>query len=111
MGSAFRDRLAADLHATFLNPNEFADEHTIDGRRLVCLLDDNELLERKTVAKEGQHMDGLFLADKLLYLPAAEYGAPPKPGRMMELDGKTYRVVDVADESGMYSVLLEANRQ
>lgn len=111
MSSAFRDQLAADLQATFLNPDEFAEEHTIDGRKLVCMLDDNELLERKTVAKDGQHMDGLFLADKLLYLPVAEYGAPPKPGRMMELDGKVYRVVDVADECGLYSVYLEANRQ
>lgn len=110
MSSPFKEQLARDIGHTFFNAAEFAEEHDIDGRKLCCMLDDNELTERKTVAKAGQHLDGLFLADKLLYVSAEEYGAAPKVGRVMTLDGRGYRVVDVADEYDMYSILLEANR-
>ncbi|WP_462385191.1 hypothetical protein [Intestinibacillus massiliensis] len=110
MSAPFQEQLNADLDAAFFCAGEFAEEHEVDGRRMLCVLDDNELTERKNAAKEGQHMDGLFLADRLLYVRADIFGALPKPGRLLMLDGKGFLVVDAADEFGVYSIYLEANR-
>ena len=47
--STFKELVQADIFGTFLNADEFADEHSIDGRPMKVVLDGNELIER-TVA-------------------------------------------------------------
>ena len=43
---SFKDLVAADISAVFLNGQEFADTHTIDGKPMTVVVDENELLER-----------------------------------------------------------------
>lgn len=42
----FKDLVASDISAVFLNGQEFADTHTIDGKPMTVVVDENELLER-----------------------------------------------------------------
>ena len=42
----FKDLVAADISAVFLNDQEFAGTHTIDGKPMAVVVDENELLER-----------------------------------------------------------------
>ena len=42
---SFKDCVAADIHGVFLNTQEFADTHTIDGRKMDAVVDDDALLE------------------------------------------------------------------
>lgn len=109
MSSPFREQLKADFDI-FFNLEEFSEAHQINGKCIPCLLDDMELLERKQATREDQHMDGIFLADCLLYVRAADFGSPPKPGRVITVDGKTYRVASAEDEMGVYSICLETCR-
>ena len=41
---------------------------------------------------------------------ASDFGAMPKQGAILNLDGKIYRVADAVDEYGIYSITIEANR-
>ena len=62
---SFKDCVAADIHGVFLNAKEFADTHTIDGREMDAVVDDDALLERDA-ARGGVHTDGTYRTRRLL---------------------------------------------
>ena len=43
--SAFKDMIAADVHAVFLNTEEFSDLHNINGKDMPVQEDSNEQIE------------------------------------------------------------------
>lgn len=106
---SFKECLAADISTVFLNRLEFADLHTIDGREMTVLVDENELLERNK-GKGGSHMDGTYKARRLIYVKKTEFGARPALGKNLALDGRHYRVDDCTEEAGMLAIELEAVR-
>lgn len=105
----FKDCIAADLHGVFLNENEFAELHTVDGTPMRVLIDDDALLERDA-ARGGVHADGLYKTRRLLYLSKADYGGRPAPGKALNLDGRVWRVAEASEAAGMLTIELEANR-
>ncbi len=105
----FKGCIAADLHGVFLNENEFAELHTVDGKPMRVLIDDDALLERDA-ARGGVHTDGLYKTRRLLYLSKADYGGRPAPGKALNLDGRIWYVVQAEDAAGMLTIELEANR-
>ena len=105
----FKDCIAADLHGVFLNENEFAELHTVDGKPMRVLIDDDALLERDA-ARGGVHTDGLYQPRRLLYLSRADYGGRPAPGKALNLDGRVWRVAEASEAAGMLTIELEANR-
>ena len=106
--SAFKDIIAADVHRTFLNIDEFSDLHTINGREMPCQVDSNEQIEREK--RFNQHMDGVYLNQKLIYVASSDYGALPKQGSLITMDGRKYLVADAIEEDGVYSITLDATR-
>lgn len=111
---SFKDIIAEDVHRTFMNPEEFSDIHNLNGVNVPVQIDSNEQIEREK--RFNQHMDGIHLNQKLIYVSAEDYRkAPgrsgmPKQGTALSLDGKIYRVADAIDEGGVYSITLEANK-
>ena len=110
----FKDIIAEDVHKTFMNPDEFSDIHNLNGIEIPVQIDSNEQIEREK--RFNQHMERIYLNQKLIYVSAEDYKkAPgrsgmPKQGSVLTLDGKIYRVADAIDEGGVYSITLEANR-
>ena len=41
---SFKECIAADVSNVFLNRLEFADTHTVNGKKMAALVDENELL-------------------------------------------------------------------
>lgn len=108
-GPTFKDFAAADIFGTFVNTDEFADVHTVDGREMHIIIDTNELIERQK--NLNNHTDGLYKAHILVYIPISEYGPRPKIGKQLNLDNKKiYTIVDCINEDGIYSMELEAAR-
>ncbi len=106
--SAFKDIIARDVHQTFLNIDEFSDTHKVNGVDMPVQIDTNEQIEREK--RMNQNADGIYTNQKLIYVASADFGAMPKQGAILNLDGKIYRVVDAVDEYGIYSITIEANR-
>jgi hypothetical protein len=110
----FKDLIEEDIKNVFMNPEEFADLHVLNGVEVPVQIDNNEQIEREK--RFNQNMDGIYVNQKLIYVAAADYKkAPgraglPKQGTTINLDGKIYRVADAIDEMGIYSITLEANR-
>lgn len=106
--SAFKDLLRADIDNVFMNTDEFAAEHTVNGKKMPVSVDNNELIDRAKKAKSN--MDGLYVKSTLIYVKAKDFGPLPKVGAALTLDGNTYRVTDAMNEDGLFSIHLEANR-
>lgn len=103
----FKDLVEQDTKQVFLNSEEFGEEHTVDGKRMLIILDNNEEIEREK--RMSSHADGIFLKQVLFYVTEKEYGEElPIVGRMMRLDDKAYTVIDAIDEDGIYSISLRA---
>ena len=43
----FKDLIQKDNLQVFLNPYEFGEEHSVGGRQMTILIDDNEMIERE----------------------------------------------------------------
>lgn len=102
----FKSIIKRDIEAVFLNNQEFAEKHTIDGRELSIIVDGYEQLERDKRYKTLE--DGLHAKQLLIYVRASEFGRLPSIGRIMTLDNVSYRVTDAIREGGMYSISMEA---
>ena len=105
---SFKEILHRDIKATFLNLEEFGEEHNINGENMVVIFDDIENVEREKQMKS--HMDGIFARQKFLYVSADDFGPMPAQESIVTVDGKKYIVVEATDEAGVYGITLEANR-
>ena len=101
-----KDLIASDIKRVFLNTAEFSDVHNVNGTKMPIQIDSNEQIERRT-RNEGL---GTYRNEKLLFVSADDFGAMPRQGSLLILDGKTYTVSDAIDEGGVYSITIEANR-
>ena len=104
----FKDIIRADLDNVFMNTDEFAGVHTVNGKKMPITVDNNELIERAKKAKSN--MDGIYTKTTLIFVKAKDFGPLPAVGAVVTLDGKTYKVTDAMNEDGLYSIHLEANR-
>ena len=106
--SAFKDMIAHDVKGVFINALEFSDIHTVNGAEMPVQIDDNEQIERQK--RQAGIAEGIFANQKLIYVSAEDFGPLPRIESELKLDGKTYRVTDAADEDGIYSITIRANR-
>lgn len=102
----FKEQLAADVKGTFLNPKEFGEVHTVDGREMAVVIEDHELQGR-----QGQELyaDGIYAKRKLLYVAAADFGPLPTHRSFFTVDAESYTVIDATAEGDMYAITVEAN--
>lgn len=101
----FKETVARD-RALFLNPDEFGEEHKIDGKMVTVVLDDNALKERQGGAELSVAESSL-----LIYAAVEELPTPKAPGAGMNVDGREYIVDDWSIDMGIATVALRQNRQ
>lgn len=104
----FKEVIQDDIKGVFLNFDEFGEYHRLNGLNILIIIDENELTERE---KKMKSVDGeLHNRQFLFYVAAEDFGPLPAPGRVLNFDGREYLITDAADESGIYSINLEAVR-
>ena len=106
----FKELIKDDISNVFLNPEEFGELHTVGNRKMCILVDDNEMIEREKRTPMYDGTEGVYKRKLLFYVKAADFGPLPAVGRLLTLDGGSYRVIDSINESGLYSISLEAVR-
>ncbi len=105
---SFKDILKNDIKAIFLNPDEFGEEHIVQGKPMIIVLDDMENIEREKKMKPCA--GGVYTRQILFYVSADDFGPMPAQGGLITIDGNRYTVVDATDEAGIYAITVEANR-
>lgn len=104
----FKEVIRADISNVFVNTDEFAVTHNVNGKDIPIITDNNELIDREKKAKSN--MDGVNVKTTLIYVKARDFGPLPPVGYAITIDGMSYRVMDATNEDGVYSIHLEANR-
>lgn len=109
---SFKELVEQDNRTVFMNLDEFADIHVINGKEIPCIIDNNEMIDREKryQYKRSLYADGVYLKEVLLYVKAEDFGPLPAVGRALTLDKKSYIISDAIDEGGIYSISLEANK-
>ena len=107
----FKELMKRDLD-TFINPDEFAELHTVDGVEIMAVAD------KYTQAKSGSesktfpvlHGDFVELCFKTSDFVAAKERLP-KHGDRIKVDGRMYTVENCENEHGITIIILNAYRQ
>lgn len=110
--SLFKDQVAADIAATFINVDEFADEHNIDGVVLKAVID-RGIDERDTLfnyERPSHPAYGVYAENITMYISLTELGYKPEVDQPMEVDGETCIVKSCHDDMGLLTIVLEGNR-
>ena len=103
---SFKDSIRQDIRNIFLNPDEFGEEHTVDGKNMTVCIDGIERLKRGG-SSDNQVNEALAYNRLILYVNRNDFGKMPKIGRLLNLDNITFYITDCIHEDGMYSISLE----
>lgn len=108
----FKDQIAKDNRTVFANGDEFWEYHVINGSKMLCMVDNNELVDREKryQYRKSLYADGVYLKELLIYVHADDFGVLPAIGRSVTFDKKSYIVSDAINEDGIYSLTLGANK-
>ena len=119
MGLTFKDCVMEDIEGVFFDLTEFGEEHLVDGKKAVVVLEDDDTREHNSHWEAGakQNFDtGLYAAQMILHIKKADYGPKPKVGKLLELDGgtgkqKTFTILKCQEEGGVYRMTMKRTRQ
>lgn len=111
----FKDFAHVDINAAFLNGDEHAEDHNVDGKDVLVILDKDDIRDHSAHWEAGakQNFDtGLYNRHIILYIRVEDYGPKPKQGKLLTLDKKmTYLIQKCSEESGVYRMTMERTRQ
>lgn len=106
---SLKDIIAEDLN-TFINLDEFAEEHLIKGERVMCMLSSDVLAQRSGVTEFGiDELDILVYAktesleEKGIH--RAGYGSH------LDVDGRIYTVMSWTENMGMSEITLSVPQE
>lgn len=107
--SAFKDAVQKDIKAVFINIDEFANEHNLNGKVVRCVVDkDLTSAAPDTVANP---LVGVFLNAVTIYVDKKDLEVQPVEGALLYLDEETYIVRNVSVEEGMLVITAEVHGQ
>lgn len=100
---SFKETVASDRHTVFLNTDFFGETHSIDGKEIDIVFDNDELKRRQG----GQEL-AIEESATLFYCKTEEVKRR-KPSQTLNLDGRIYTVDDWKDDMGISTVVLREN--
>lgn len=89
--SRFKDMVARDALTVFMNMEEFAEVHEINGRRLRCIIDTNEADTAPSL------YEGVYTLLTTVYVLSSEIRAPAVD-EVFTIDNVMFVVKHVSDE-------------
>lgn len=98
---SFKDEIAADLDGVFLQLDEFAAEHKVEGKVITCIVD----TDSGTLNGDGAQFD-LSQADFVLIAKTIDLPSRKAAGSLLNLDGKELSVGKWDEQDGMSIVEL-----
>jgi len=105
MALTLKQLIANDIDSVFFNVNEFAEMHTVDGREVMAIIDEAELIARQASMEEG-------IADSsmLIMLKRKDFAYDKLPKDRIEFDGRMCIVDKWSEDTGVITVLLHQVR-
>ena len=100
----FKDMVAADIAATFLNGDFFGEPYRIEGKTILIVIDNDEL-------KERQGGQDLAVAESATLFHASAADLPPRkaPGSSLNINGRECIIDDWKEDMGMATIAIREN--
>ena len=100
----FKDMVAADRAATFLDPDFFGEKFRVEGKEITIVLDVDEL-------KARQGGQDLAVAESATLFYTREEDLPPRrsPGQSININGRECIVDDWKVDMGIATIVLREN--
>ena len=96
-----KEVMLADIDDVFLDTNEFAAPHTIDGQEnILCVIDDKSIQNQ---------IDGVYVVRRQLFIKQSDLGYKPVPEQKMSIDDEYFYIVDCTGDE-LLEVTLEARQ-
>ena len=100
----FKDMVAADRSAVFIDLDFFGEEYRIEGRKVTIVVDTDEL-------KERQGSQDLAVAESATLFYARTEDLPPRrsPGQSLNVNGRECIIDDWKVDMGIATIVLREN--
>ena len=105
---SFKDQIKQDLSDIFLNLDEFADLHRIEGKEVTVVIDSDIMAKLSKIGDNRIH--GMDEADMVIMGNASGLPENLDPGRLLNLDGREVIVVTTTSEMGLVQIAVRQNR-
>lgn len=105
---SFKDQIKQDLSDVFLNLDEFADLHRIEGKEVPVVIDSDIMAKLSKIGDNRIH--GMDEADMIIMGKASDLPENLDPGRLLNLDGREVIVVTTTSEMGLVQIAVRQNR-
>lgn len=105
--STFKEQILKDIDDVFADTDEFFEEHVVNGKKMPVMVDGNENAER-TKFQKAYH-EGNKAKKLLIYVKASDFGKLSAHGNRIVIDGSEFLVSDAINETGLYSITMEAS--
>lgn len=105
---SFKDQIKQDLSDIFLNLDEFADLHRIEGKVVPVVIDSDIMAKLSKIGDNRIH--GMDEADMVIMGKASDLPENLDPGRILNLDGREVIVVTTTSEMGLVQIAVRQNR-
>ena len=94
----------------FINVNHFASEHTWNGKKFTCVVDEDEALKRKNNNVNDISWDNNTI-DTLLYVRNEDWPGrtPPVPNEFGYFDNVNMKILQVSHAEGIMTICLSTN--
>ncbi len=110
--SAFKDAVADDMDDVFLNEDEFAEEHNLNGTDCLCIVESPTTKAELTNGGSGEKYkgyDAVHGAIATVHVKKADIGEMPVEDQDFTLDGEMFIVDSCVEHTGMLTIELKAN--
>lgn len=107
----FKDSVREDIQSIFFNTDEFADQHMLDGKDVVIVIDNDKLSPisaTRSIDYDGIVYTGVFNSEVVFYIDEKYVEAEFFIGQLVNLDGNDYRVDKSTKVGSIYTVALGA---
>lgn len=109
---SFKEMVFGDIDNVFLNLEEFADPHNLNGTDCVSILQDISVAESlSTGAGTTQTYPGIYGSRMQVNCKKSDLPEVPVTDQVFTIDGKVYLVESCADDMGMLTIQLVANER
>lgn len=105
---SFKNQIKQDLSDIFLNLDEFADLHRIEGKEVPVVIDSDIMAKLSKIGDNRIH--GMDEADMVIMGKASDLPENLDPGRLLNLDGREVIVVTTTSEMGLVQIAVRQNR-
>lgn len=105
----FKVQVSLDNKATFLELDEFADRHIINGEECICIVQEVISNDDLTINKSGEYYPIIYGNTKTINIPKSSLSKTPVYGQRLWLDGEIFTVANVADDMGILTIVIEGD--